>query len=105
MRRSEAILEALEDADRVAVEQALAYPEYSAGRLMQREVVSVPEHWTVGERSISCAPKEDLPDQFYHVILVDPRMRPTGYVTLGRIMSASRRATKLADLTEPTAFG
>ena len=29
--------------------QALAYPEYSAGRLMQREVVMAPEHWTVGE--------------------------------------------------------
>jgi len=21
---------------------------------------------------------EDMPEQFYHVILVDPRMRPTG---------------------------
>jgi magnesium transporter len=32
----EAILEVLEPADRVAVEQALSYPEESAGRLMQR---------------------------------------------------------------------
>jgi magnesium transporter len=34
--QQEAILEVLEDADRVAVEQALAWPENSAGRLMQR---------------------------------------------------------------------
>ena len=30
-------------ADRVAVEQALAWPEHSAGRLMQRELVVAPE--------------------------------------------------------------
>jgi magnesium transporter len=34
-------------------------------------------------------------------MLVDPRHRPTGYVTLGKIMS-SKRATPLADLTEPS---
>ena len=47
--QQDAILDALEDADRVAVQQAMTYPEYSAGRLMQREVVMAPEHWTVGE--------------------------------------------------------
>ncbi|MFV0303617.1 MAG: magnesium transporter MgtE N-terminal domain-containing protein, partial [Paracoccus sp. (in: a-proteobacteria)] len=45
----EEILSALDDADRMAVEQSLTYPEYSAGRLMQSEVVTAPEHWTVGE--------------------------------------------------------
>ena len=47
--QQEAILEALDDSDRVAIEQSLTYPEFSAGRLMQREVVFAPEHWTVGE--------------------------------------------------------
>ena len=42
---------------------------------------------------------DDLPDDFYHVILVDPRHRPTGYVTLGKIMG-SRRESALQDLTE-----
>lgn len=84
------ILDALEDADRVAVEQALSYPEASAGRLMQREVVAAPEHWTVGEAIDHLRGADVLPDQFYHVILTDPRMRPTGYVTLGRILSSAR---------------
>ena len=77
------ILDALEDADRVAVEQALAYPEYSAGRLMQREVVVAPEHWTVGEAIDFLRSAEQLPDQFYHVILVDPRMKPHGLCHAG----------------------
>ncbi|MCR9127261.1 MAG: magnesium transporter [Rhodobacteraceae bacterium] len=94
-----AILGALEDADRVAVEQALSYPEYSAGRLMQREVVMAPEHWTVGQAIDHLRSTEDLPEQFYHIVLVDPRMHPVAHVTLGRLMSA-RRAVPLRDLTE-----
>ena len=44
---------------------------------------------------------QDLPEQFYHIILVDPRLHPVGNVTLGRIMAA-RRATPLKDLVEET---
>lgn len=97
--QQEAILEVLEDADRVAVEQALAYPEHSAGRLMQREVVMAPEHWTVGQAIDFMRESQSLPDQFYHLILVDPRLHPTGNVTLGKIMS-SRREVPLRDITE-----
>ncbi len=95
----EEVLAALPDAERVAVEQALSYPEGSAGRLMQREVVVAPEHWTVGDAIDYLRRAEDLPEQFYHVILVDPKMRPTGYVTLGKILS-SRRDTPLTTITE-----
>ena len=93
------ILSALESADRAAVERALSYPEYSAGRLMQREVVVAPVHWTVGEMIDHLRSAEWLPDQFYHVILVDPRMKPVAYVTLGRLLS-SRREIKLQDIVE-----
>ena len=84
------VLEALTVADRAAVKQAMGYPEYSAGRLMQRETVVAPEHWTVGEAIDFLREAQQLPDQFYHVILVDPRMKPVGYVTLGRVLSARR---------------
>jgi len=97
--QQEAILDVLDAGDRVAVEQSLTYPEETAGRLMQREMVVAPEHWDVGQAIDHMRAHDDLPEQFYHVILVDPRMRPTGYVTLGRIMSHPRK-TKLADLTE-----
>ncbi|MFT7594504.1 MAG: magnesium transporter [Paracoccaceae bacterium] len=94
-----AILDALEESDRAAVEQALAHPESSAGRLMQREVVMAPEHWNVGEAIDFMRHADGLPEQFYHVILVDPRMHPTGNVTLGKIMG-SRREVALKDITE-----
>ena len=98
--QQEVILGALDDADRAAVEEALSFPEDSAGRLMQREVVRAPEHWTVGEMIDHLRHhKADLPEQFYHVILVDPRMKPTGYVTLGRMLSTPRD-TELTEITE-----
>ncbi len=95
----EEILSALDESDRAAVEQSLTYPEYSAGRLMQSEVVTAPEHWTVGETIDFLRREEWLPDQFYHVILVDPRRHPIGYVTLGKLL-ASRREVALRDITE-----
>jgi magnesium transporter len=97
--RQEAVLEALDDADRIAVEKALAYPEYSAGRLMQREVVMAPEHWSVGEAIDHLRAQEDLPEQFYHVVLIDPRLRPIGQVPLGKLMAA-RREVPLRSIAE-----
>jgi magnesium transporter len=94
-----ALLDVLDHGDRIAVQQALSYPEFSAGRLMQREVVTAPEHWTVGDTIDFLRSSERLPDQFYHVILVDPTYTPTAYVTLGRIMSAAR-TTPLTQIVE-----
>jgi magnesium transporter len=97
--QQDAILEALPEVDRVAVAQALAYPEGSAGRLMQREVVMAPRDWNVGQAIDFLRGAEHLPDQFYHVILVDAGTRPVGYVTLGRMLSA-RRDRALRELEE-----
>lgn len=97
--QTEAVLDALDDDDRVVVEQSLTYPEESAGRLMQRELVMAPDHWNVGQTIDFLRSQDDLPEQFYHVILVDPKMRPTGYVTLGRLMGSAREVL-LTAITE-----
>ncbi|MEM7711701.1 MAG: magnesium transporter [Pseudomonadota bacterium] len=97
--QADAILGALDEADRVAVEQALTYPEFSAGRLMQREVVMAPAFWTVGQAIDYLRNTTDLPEQFYHVVLTDPRLRAVGYVTLGKIL-ANPRDTPLAEIEE-----
>lgn len=93
------ILDSMESDDRAAVESSLAWPEHSAGRLMQSETVAVPQDWSVGRAIDYMRSAEWLPDQFYHVILVDARHRPTGYATLGRVL-ASRRQIALSDVAE-----
>jgi magnesium transporter len=44
---------------------------------------------------------QNLPEQFYHMVLVDPRLRPTGNVTLGKLMSTPREVA-LQSLVEET---
>jgi len=95
------ILGALEIGDRVGVESSLSYPELSAGRLMQRELVALPEDWTVGQAIDFVRSADELPDQFYHVVLVTPAMKPVGYVALGRLLS-SKRDRSLMELAEPS---
>lgn len=99
--QQEVVLDALDAGDRVLVEQALSYPEESAGRHMQSELVRAPEHWTVGEAIDYLRSDVVLPDQFYHIILIDPRLKAVGYVTLGRVLSHPRDMA-LRDLTEDT---
>ena len=83
--------------DRAASEQGLSYPEYTAGRLMQREVVAVPEYWTVGQTIDFLRAHPDLPDDFYDIFLVDPRFRPVGAVPLSNVLR-SRRSVPLKEL-------
>ncbi|HNN56817.1 MAG TPA: magnesium transporter, partial [Novosphingobium sp.] len=45
----QAVLAEMEPEDRAAIETALSYPEESAGRLMSRDFVAVPEAMTVGD--------------------------------------------------------
>ena len=93
----EAILAALPLSDRTLLEEGLAFPEYSAGRLMQREFVAVPDYWTVGQTIDYLRATRDLPDEFYDIFIVDPRFRPAGSVPLGRLLRSSR-STPLREL-------
>jgi len=91
------ILEHLPLPERIAVEEQLAFPEDSAGRLMQREFVAVPEYWLVGQTIDYLRTTPDLPDEFYDIFIVDPRMRPVGGVPVSRVLR-SKRTVPMRDL-------
>jgi len=93
------VLCALETGDRAAVEQALGYPEDSAGRMMRREMVTAPSFWTVGQAIDFMRLERGLPDDFHEIIVIDPRRHPVGLVPLGRLM-ASRRNVRLESIME-----
>jgi magnesium transporter len=93
------VLGLLDNARRIAVEQALRYPEETAGRLMQREVVALPADWTVGAAIDHLRAATRLPEQFYHVMLVDPLHRARGQVNVGRLMGSGREVP-LTDLED-----
>ncbi len=84
------VLDALSEADRTLIEEGLSYPEDSAGRLMQRETVAVPSHWTVGQAIDYMRETEDLTTHFFDLYLVDPRHQPVGTIPLSRVLRTQR---------------
>ena len=95
------ILAAMPAAERLIAEEGLSYPEDSAGRLMQREVVVAPSHWTVGQVIDFMRAEDDLPDDFYAIIVIDPARRVLGQVGLSKLLS-SQRPRRSSEMMETT---
>jgi len=93
----QAILAELDAEDRIAIQSALAYPEETAGRLMSREFVAVPEAMTVGDLIDYLRDGRDLPDEFLEVFVVDERHHPVGTCQLSWILRTPR-AISLGDV-------
>src|SRR6476620_2763946 len=93
----QAVLERMEPDDRAAVEEALGYPEESAGRLMQRELCAVPEHWNVGQVIDYVRSNADLPDDFWEVFVVSAAHHPVGTCKLSLILRTPRK-TLVSDI-------
>ena len=92
-------LAALPAQDRVLVEQSLAYPEDSAGRMMQREMVVVPPFWTVGQTIDFLRSSELYREEFYLIMVTDASGHPVGEVRLNKLLCAqrSRRIVEIMD--------
>lgn len=93
----QAVLAEMEPEDRAAIESALAYPEESAGRLMSRDFVAVPEHMTVGDLIDFMREDRDLATEFWEVFVVDARHHPVGTCALSWILRSPRQIA-LADV-------
>ena len=85
--------------DGAAIEEALSYPEESAGRLMQRELIAVPEHWTVGDTIDYLRGHEELTTDFWEVFVVDPAHKPVGTCALSWILRTPR-SISMADVMQ-----
>lgn len=91
------ILERMPAVERAVIERALDYPEDSAGRLMQSEVIAVPPFWTVGQTIDHMRETEDLPNTFYEIYVVDAGHRLLGAVPLDRLLR-NKRPVKIEEI-------
>jgi magnesium transporter len=92
-----AVLAEMEPEDRAAIESALSYPEESAGRLMSRDVIAVPEHLSVGALIDYLRSDDELATEFWEVFVVDVKHRPVGTCQLSWILRTPREVA-LADV-------
>ena len=66
---------------------------------MQREYVAVPQFWTVGKViDYLRAATDDLPNEFYDIIVIDPLYHVVGEIPLDRIVR-TKRTEKIEKLT------
>ena len=92
------IIRKLSAKTRLALEEGLNFPEDSAGRLMRRELVSIPDFWTVGKTvDYLRTAAETLPEDFFDIFIIDPAHHLTGEVPLSRLVK-SKRSTRIKDL-------
>jgi len=84
-------LDNIPETERKLIQEGLTYPEDSAGRLMQRQFVSLHDKWNVGEAiDFLRKNKDNLPDDFYEIYLLNNKNKISGTVPLGRIMGSKR---------------
>jgi magnesium transporter len=93
------ILSKLPYFERIALQRSLEYPEDSAGRIMQTDLIAVPPFWSVGQTIDYMREAEDLPDRFYEIFVVDPAYHLIGSVALNRLLRA-KRPTTIQAITE-----
>ena len=87
--------------EREDIETGLAFPEESAGRRMQTDVVSVGTNWTVGQTIDYLREENDLPEEFLDLFVVDGDARPVGIISLSRILR-SPRSTLMREIADET---
>lgn len=88
--------------EREDIEVGLAFPEDSAGRRMQTDVVSVGTNWTVGQTIDYLREESDLPEEFLDLFVVNEEVRPVGIISLSRILRSPRNTLmrEIADETQ-----
>ena len=84
------ILEKLPIDDRLLLKRSLEYPEESAGRRMQTEVIAVPPFWSVGQTIDYMREDDDLPESFYEIFIVSPGYELLGSIQLDKLLRAGR---------------
>lgn len=89
-RRQRDILKELDAPDAISLADSLSYPDDTAGRLMQRDLVAVPAFWTVGQVIDYMRDTDELPDTFYQLFVIDADFKPIGGVLLDRLLRAKR---------------
>jgi magnesium transporter len=85
------IIKHLSAKTRIVLEEGLSFPEDSAGRLMRRELVAVPEFWTVGKTlDYLRTAASTLPEDFFGIFTINPSHHLTGTIPLDRLVRAKR---------------
>ena len=97
--QQEEILATIPAAARASYEKVSLYPEDSAARLMQQELVAIPSFWKVGDALKHIQTSTSIPDEFYEIYIVNPKHKVLGRVQISKIIRHPS-STPLKDIME-----
>ncbi len=79
--------------------ELLAYPEESAGRLIQKDFIIVPQNWTMNQVVEFLRIRKNIPKHQTHIFVVDRDLKPVGRLELSDIIF-TKKNTKVSDQME-----
>lgn len=96
------LLRTLKPELRILLEEGLAYPEYSAGRIMQHDFIALPKKWLVSQ-AIAFLQRAHAKIDSHIIFIVDENRKPIGYINFS-ILFMSQHEKTLADISEPLIY-
>jgi magnesium transporter len=93
------ILQALPSEKYFLVKEGLSYPDNSAGRIMHKQFVAVPEYWTIHQTIEYLKLTPELPFHFYEVFVTNVKGKPIGSLLVSHILR-SDHSLKTKDVME-----
>lgn len=85
-----AILKNLNKTKKKEISEGLSYPEDSAGRIMQKDFISVPEHWNIGQAIEYIKTKQKSSEIFHEIFVTNPKFKPVGSISLSDLISKQK---------------
>ena len=83
------ILDELKHEKRQQIIEGFKYPENTAGRILEKDFVSLKEHWTVGQ-AMDYIKRSSLDIDFHTAIVTDNLFKPIGTVLLSKLVKNPR---------------
>ena len=86
------ILKNISYKNRALIKETLTYPEDSAGRLMQKEIVCIPIDFTIVQtiKYIQLI-SHKLPEEFYNVYVLNKKYQPIGIIRLSLLLQYNEK--------------
>jgi magnesium transporter len=90
------IIDALDAETRQQILEGFKHPENTAGRILEKDFISLKEHWTVGQ-AMDYIKRSSVKTDFNAAIITDNAFKPIGTVLLSTLLR-SNRTTPLIEI-------
>jgi len=82
------IISLLPQEKRYAIREGLSYPENTAGRIMNCDLISIGADWTIAKTIDFLRSNSSVPFDFYEIYVVDDNLHPIGSILVSRVIKS-----------------